>query len=467
MVSLENLPIEIIYIIVDNFNPSYYADDYTNALNILRLSRVNRLLNEILWQDEQFYKRLWRKHISDKLPGLNEMDSWINYLRTTRRPHWYGFSQPKELPNVKPRKLQMFYFHTLRELESRSNYYTRLELAVNEEWERVFDTIFCPADFTTQKDDEYYDMYRADQEREYGFDYDDYRRSVGRRIDRLFIASVYHGNRYLVERLMTDDISLSVYNEALHKAVQYGHFEILKRLKEQFSHLVHNPLIVTASEYGRVGIVNYLIELGEDVTTKANMSVIKALANRHYEVVRRLIELGADTSACGHYSLRYACEYGHIETVRLVIKPEYRDTMAYHQSLIIASRKGYTEIVRLMLNIGVDPQASNGNSRPLYEASFSGHLDIINLLLTRDIPLETIGVACCAVIRKKRYDILRRLLDRDFSVKIATKMYAVVIKEGALHMIYQLAKEGSQGAIEIMQCHDSNFKGSDNVERLD
>ena len=460
MASLDTLPIEIIYIITDAFTPTYYADDYTNALSILRLSRVNRFFNDILWCDDDFYERLWRKYISNKLPSVTKTDSWIHYLRTRRRPYRPGFSQPKELPNVEPRKLQTFYFYTLHQLESRENYYSRLELAINEEWEHVFDGIFSPTDFTKERDDEYYDIHRADLERETGFHYDDYRQRVGRRIDELFLASVYHGNLYLMERLAPDDISTSVYNGALHKAVQYGHFEILKRLKARFSHLVHAPLITTASEFGSLDIVDYLINLGEDVTLDNNAPIVKALERLHYDIAWKLVELGANMSARNHQALRYACEYGHTETVRLVIEPKYNSTIAYHQSLVVASRKGYTEIVSLLLDIGVDPQASNGNSRPLYEASNGGHLDIVNLLLKRNVSLETIGVACCAIVRKKRhYDILERLLEGRLPTKITKKIYAVAVKERALQMIYNLAKEGSLGATDIMQCHDSNFKG--------
>ena len=489
MVGLTDLPVELLYTIVDYFLPTNYVDDYTSALNILRFSRVNRFLNDIFWKDDDFYERLWRRCIANKLPSVNKMDGWIDYLRIRRRSdlyeHW--FSRPKrELPDVEPKKLHVFYFRTLRELESRPNYYTRLELAVNEEWEHVFDGIFNPADFTKERDDEYYDAYRADQEREYGFDYDYYRRSMGRRIDKLFIASIYHGNRYLMERLTTalgvralssdtkvdigvgpktnaninslDDISGSVYNEALQKAVQYGHFDILRRLKERFSHMTHVPLITTASKYGHLQIVEYLISLGESATFYDSEPLIEALEHRRYDVARRLIELGANVSAKNNRALLHASEYGYTETVRLVIKPEHNDTIAYHQALVVASRKGYTEIVELLLDVGVNPQAPKGPSRPLYEASNHGHLAIVNLIMRKGTFIETIGVSCCAAIRKKHHEILVRLLEIHLPLKIVKKIYDVVIKERALHMIYQLAKEGSPGATSILECHNNHCK---------
>ncbi len=466
MVGLTDLPVELLYTIVDYFLPTNYVDDYTSALNILRFSRVNRFLNDIFWKDDDFYERLWRRCIANKLPSVNKMDGWIDYLRIRRRSdlyeHW--FSRPKrELPDVEPKKLHVFYFRTLRELESRPNYYTRLELAVNEEWEHVFDGIFDPVDFTKERDDEYYDAYRADQEREYGFDYDYYRRSIGRRIDKLFIASIYHGNRYLMERLTTalDDISGSVYNEALQKAVQYGHFDILRRLKERFSHMTHVPLITTASKYGHLQIVEYLISLGESATFYDSEPLIEALEHRRYDVARRLIELGANVSAKNNRALLHACEYGYTETVRLVIKPEHSDTIVYHQALVVASRKGYTEIVELLFDVGVNPQAPKGPSRPLYEASNNNHLDIVNLLMKKHTSLETIGVSCCAVIRKKYYEVLKRLLEIHLPLKIVNKIYDVVMKERALHMIYRLAEEGSHGALSILQCYNSNYKAGE------
>lgn len=462
MAGLTDLPVELLYAIVDYFHPTNYANDYTNALNLLRLSRVNRFLNDIFWQDDQFYERLWRKYIATKLPSVNKMDGWIDYLRIVGRNRWNGFSRPKkELPNVEPRKLHVFYFRTLRELESRSNYYTRLDLAVNEEWIYVFDAIFNPIDFTKERDDEYYDAHRADQEREYGFDYDEYRRSMGRRVDKLFMASVYHGNRYLMERLLPDDISSRIYNEALQKAIQYGHFEILLRLKERFSHMTHVPLITPASKYGHLQIVDYLISLGESATFSNSEPLIEALEHRHYDVAKRLIALGANVSAENNRALLYASQYGNIETVRLVIKPEHNDTISYHQALVFASRKGYTEIVALLLDVGVNPQAPKGPSRPLYEASNHGHLAIVNLIMKKGIFLETIGVSCCAAIRKEHHEILKQLLEIHLPLKIVNKIYQVVVKERALHMIYQLAEEGSQGAVSILQCHNSNYKAGE------
>ncbi len=455
MACLDNLPLELIYSIIDAFNPIDYVHDYTNALNILRLSRVNHLFNEVLSQDPEFYERLWKKYIS------------------------------ANLPNVSPMELRNKYFHTLRNLESQKDNHSRLCLAVDAGYTCVFDALFRLSDFTKKKDvrreariRRYHDDDEElendddddDNDEEIDIDAEDDNENVENEdfyneeykenkqdINTLFISSVARGDLYMMERLADGVVSeMIVYTDVLHIAIRNGHLHLLKRLKERFPNATHSPLIITASEYGHLNIVNFLVELGEDVTAYHNMAVSHALIHQHYEVAKRLIELGAD--ATDGQALRYAGEHGHIETVRLVVRPEVNDTFSHHQALISASRHGYTEIVDLLLSINVDPQAPKGNSRPLYEASYNGHLDVVNLLLKKDIPPDTIGIACCATIRKKYYNILERLLETNLDEKIIKKIYDVVIKEKALGVMYRLAKEGSRGAINILRCYDSSFK---------
>lgn len=58
MSGLDSLPIEIISMIVDHFNPTDYSHDYHHALNIIRLSQVNHTFHTLL-QAPEFWQRLW------------------------------------------------------------------------------------------------------------------------------------------------------------------------------------------------------------------------------------------------------------------------------------------------------------------------------------------------------------------------------------------------------------------------
>ena len=271
MPSWIDLPIELIYMIVDYFDVGDYSTGYTYSLDILHLSRVNRCMNEVLWYDSLFYERLWKRHISVNLPNVSSI----------RRE----------------------YFRSLRRLESKRNVYKRLFLTVKEGWTRVFDALFRPVDFTKEKDDEYY----HNVERETNTDddttdnYDRYN-TRGKRINVLLQSAIEHGNYDMMENLLDSGADMVAGYDSIDIATRFGRLKIVKRLIERGARINRDiivPTITVAAEHGYLDILNYIIELGEDVSIHGNQAFCLALHKQHIAVAKRLIELGVDINSYG------------------------------------------------------------------------------------------------------------------------------------------------------------------------
>ena len=158
-IGLDSLPIELIYAITDCFNPTDYSHDYQNAPNIIRLSRVNRSMNEILWRDPAFYRHLWRKYLS------------IN------------------IPNVPLIELRKKYYQISQKLETFEEDYDRLTLSVKEDLTKVFDRYFAPTTLV-----EILVIWGVEDE------FEEWR---NQKLHELLDLSIKHESIYIMERLIS------------------------------------------------------------------------------------------------------------------------------------------------------------------------------------------------------------------------------------------------------------------------
>src|SRR5579883_2642809 len=180
-IGLDSLPVELMYTIIDHFSPSDYSYDYQNALNVIRLSQVNHSFHA-LSQDPEFYRRLWRKYLSNNPPD-------------------------------NPTELQREYLKALHELEQRESVHQRIRLAIRNDWIHVFNLIFDPADYTLEKEQEYFreqkETERTDdqnQSTEEELPYDD---DGETRINQLLNLAIYYGRLSMIDLLLDGGAELN------------------------------------------------------------------------------------------------------------------------------------------------------------------------------------------------------------------------------------------------------------------
>ncbi len=217
-------------------------------------------------------------------------------------------------------------------------------------------------------------------------------------LESLNVSSVSNNKNVQVAQIdktiKCGDIYLSAKNGDL-KCVQQNILNgVDVNIKTENSDMMGNTPLMTASFYGHLEIVKYLIDEGADVNASRRYGNITALneasQNGHDEIVQLLIKHGAIDS-----SLIDASQSGDIDKVSRLIKQgsdvnlqAYSDTTA----LIKASSNGHLEIVKLLIKSGskVNTQDMYGQTA-LMLSSFDGHLDIVKYLVDNgaDIDLKS------------------------------------------------------------------------------
>lgn len=440
MATWDDLPIELIYEIVDYLDADDHLNECNNTLDIIYLSQVNRLLNEMLWQDPSFYERLCRRHIS------------VN------------------LSNVPLVELRRMYYQGSHQLWSIKDDYERLQFVVKRGWSHVFNSLFQPSNFTPEKDDKYYKAIKQREREEHRHDnvadrpddgdnsdddddddIDDEERHC--RINVLLDLAVEHGHVSIMDKLLDSGANMCYWwGVTLCRSIIHNQIHIFNRLIERDPTIIHKRSpIITASGYNRLEMVNRLVELGVNVTVDQNHAIRSALENQHIEVAKRLLELGA--SIPEHYPpwILYTAERGLIHTMKFLATPAEKDSNIYHQALVLASRHGRTEIVDYLLTIGVDPQAPKGNGRPLFVASERGYLEIVNRFLKEKIPFSTIGTACCGAIRNNHMAVVQRFLELDLDANAINQIYCVATQKRNLVVLKRLNPQGKLGIPVILE----------------
>ena len=148
-----------------------------------------------------------------------------------------------------------------------------------------------------------------------------------------------------------------------------------------------NQALFKACEYGHLQIVKFLLNQG----AKANggdgngepLSV--ASFEGHYRLVKFLLDHGAHADDGDSKALRWACENGHLEVVKLLLDYGAKVNDYYGKALISAIQYGHLKLVQFLLdngaNVNINNRGDNYYSEALIRAKLLGHNEIVQLLL--------------------------------------------------------------------------------------
>jgi Ankyrin repeats (3 copies) len=153
-------------------------------------------------------------------------------------------------------------------------------------------------------------------------------------------------------------------------------------------------MLVSSSHPAQAGLqiplMHTLVDYGASVepigTGDWASPLMTALAFGYRDAAEALVRRGARIK-----TLAAAAGLGRLEQARQVLPtatPEDR-----HRALALASQNGSVEIVRLLLDGGEDPNRYNpkqnhSHSTPLHQAVWSGHMDVVRLLVERGARLD-------------------------------------------------------------------------------
>ena len=172
--------------------------------------------------------------------------------------------------------------------------------------------------------------------------------------------------------------TITLRQTALYTASNFGHLDVVKYLisKGADVNMESNggTALNIASYKGYLEIVKYLVEKGADVNMESNGGTALIGAS-NLEVVKYLISKGADVNAKNNYgwtALMWASREGHLEVVKVLVESSKGGLFSFFKkgnindkdndgwtALIWASRKGHLEVVKYLVSKGADINATD------------------------------------------------------------------------------------------------------------
>lgn len=199
---------------------------------------------------------------------------------------------------------------------------------------------------------------------------------------------------------------------ALQTASKYGHLDVVKFLiengakinqqvelegtpEEEGGNIYSDTALMYASRAGHIDIVKYIIDKGADVNLKdfkGSTALIRASTDTgHIEIVKLLIKSGADINTRNIFNngaLAFALWDGHFDIAKYLIKSGADVNITDETGntvLIWASGEGNIELVKLFIDSGASVNYKNvySDQTALVLARESGHKDIVKYLQSK------------------------------------------------------------------------------------
>lgn len=176
------------------------------------------------------------------------------------------------------------------------------------------------------------------------------------------------------------DIPMWVFEELIMYAVTEGDLNFFESLYNSNIHMKEELALRLSAEFGRLDLVQFLIEHGTYVHAQNHAALILSATNGHFEIVKYLVEqAAADVHVSGGYALTQSASNGHIDIVKYLLKLGVNVHANEESALIISSKHGHFEIVKCLIENGADFRVDN--YRPFRNSVISGHLDMIKYLV--------------------------------------------------------------------------------------
>ncbi len=191
----------------------------------------------------------------------------------------------------------------------------------------------------------------------------------------------------------------------------------------------HASLLINAINQGNVARVARLLKAGVNPNHSLDVTpVFSAYRARHHDIVRLLLQAGArpdDTNQQdGTNILSVACENDDVSILPLLFEhgSDPNHPVMGSRPLVIAADKGNFNTVLFLLDHGANINITdNTNLTALHAACYHGHVDVVDLLLSRHANPNVIsenGTALTTACQKEHIDVIDRLLAIDVDLNL-------------------------------------------------
>ena len=185
---------------------------------------------------------------------------------------------------------------------------------------------------------------------------------------------------------------------ALLEAVIAGHndaVEFLLQLKTvniDHTNKEGKTALMLACERGHEDIVHSLLSAGANVNLQDNngwTALMRAIRHNHISIINMLLTNVWELSDLSA-ALMFASFYGHIDIVELLISKEVEyQHYHYFNAFMLACHNGQLQIVELLLKKQIDPNLQEKNGFNAFMlACEKGHIHIVRLLLMKKVDID-------------------------------------------------------------------------------
>ena len=157
-------------------------------------------------------------------------------------------------------------------------------------------------------------------------------------------------------------------------------YEILveKLLKEEYSPEDLYGILLTATIYGRLYIIKFLVERGIDSGSLSEYALNLAVERGHIDIVKYFLDHGNFTFRQLNKSLILASRFGHLQIVKLLVERGADVRSEYNAALSTAAINGYLNVVKYLLDHGANLESLD--SYTLNMASRAGHSNVVDYI---------------------------------------------------------------------------------------
>jgi ankyrin repeat protein len=237
--------------------------------------------------------------------------------------------------------------------------------------------------------------------------------------------------------------------EALDRAIDNSHFEVIKYLLQQrigkFSKVLSRA--VRAVNYDIVRcLVEHIGELTRIKKGALDQAAYDAVLKGHLDILKYLVEQGANINTTygtrlytpKESALAAACRLGKREIIKYLVEQGADIHAQYERALCNAALSGDLDIVIFLVEHGADIHAQE--EQALYEAVYKGHLHIVKYLVEQgaDIHAQEERALICAC-RLDRFEIAKYLVEQGADITTQNEeALKEAIRKGSLALIKYL-----------------------------